>query len=140
MGELSTVRVLELAIPLLAAVVAWFVNESRKRAWEEYQRKETNYKALLIASRGFYANALDAQKKTDFLQQVDICWLYCPDEVIRRLNGFLDSVQTGAQSTDVDRTHAFAELVLAIRRDLLQRRSTGSTSLSREDYRLFRAN
>ncbi len=54
MQELLSFRVLELSIPLLVAVVAWFVNERRKRAWDEYQRKEANYKGLLGASRGFY--------------------------------------------------------------------------------------
>jgi Pyruvate/2-oxoacid:ferredoxin oxidoreductase delta subunit len=139
MNELSTLRVLELAIPLLAAVVAWFVNESRKRAWDEYERKETNYKALLSASRGFYA-AQDTKKKADFLEQVDLCWLYCPDEVIRRAYGFLETTKTGAQSTEAQRAQAFGQLVQAIRKDLLKRHITRRTSLTADDYRLFKAN
>jgi hypothetical protein len=86
--------------------VAWFVNESGKRAWEEYQRKETNYRALLSASRGFFVNAQDTKRKADFLEQVELCWLYCSDEVIRRANEFLDSVKTGAHSPNPTRRFA----------------------------------
>ena len=140
MNELLTSRILELSIPLLAAVVAWFVNEWRKRAWDEYQRKEANYKGLLSASRGFYVNAQDTQKKAAFLEQVDLCWLYCTDEVINRAYAFLDTVKTGTTAPESERAQAFGEFVLAIRKDLLKRQIARRTSLKAEDYRLFKAN
>ena len=132
---------LELTVfPLLAAVIAWFFNERQKRRWEEYQRKEENYKALLRASRGFYDGLQDAGKKTEFLEQLDICWLYCSDDMIRKVYGFLDTVKTGAQTADSEKFQALGGLVVAIRRDLMQRHVTRKTSLEAEDYKLFRAN
>lgn len=127
-------------IPLLAAVIAWFANEWRKRAWEEYQRKEENYKVLLRASRGFYVNAEDVTKKTAFLEQVDICWLDCADEVIKRVYAFLEAVKTGARTTEADRNQAFGEFMVAIRRDTLKRKVARTTNLKPEDYRIFKAN
>jgi hypothetical protein len=50
----------------ISAVIAWFVNEKRKRAWEEYQRKEARYQGLLQAMRGFYAEINDKEKKDQF--------------------------------------------------------------------------
>jgi len=105
MSPFLNVRIVEITVPLLAAVVAWFVNEWRKRAWEEYQRKETSYRALMAASRGFHANAQDTQRKAAFLEQVDLCWLYCPDHVIRRAHETGDtSTAIRALSTPCNRT------------------------------------
>jgi len=71
---------------------------------------------------------------------VELCWLYCPDEVIRRANAFLDSVKTGAKSPELEPTRRFAEFVLAVRNDLLKRHVTRRTSLTADDYRFFSAN
>ena len=128
------------AIPLIGTVVAWFANERRKRAWEEYQRKEENYKALLAASRGFYLNAQDTAKKSDFLQQVDLCWLYCTDEVIQAAYRFLESVKTGTGSTDEARRASFGSFMVEIRKDMLRRRVARKTQLVASDYRLYKAN
>jgi hypothetical protein len=123
----------------LAGVVAWFANERRKRAWEEYQRKEENYKALVRASRGFYVATQETQKKTAFLEQVDLCWLYCSDDVISAAYAFLETVKTGAGSTEAQRADAFGRFMVAIRRDLLHRRVARRTRLRAGDYRVFTA-
>lgn len=133
-------RLFEVTIPLIAAVVAWFMNERRKRAWEEYQRKEENYKALLRTSRGFYENAQDTAKKATFLEQVDLCWLYCTDDVIKKAYAFLETVKTGATTNEADRQHAFGELMVAVRQDMLKRKVARTSSLTPGDYHLFKAN
>lgn len=74
------------AIPLLGAIVAWFTNEWRKRITDQYLRKEANYKELLKSLRGFYIGAANAQElKAEFLNQLNVAWLYCPDDVIQKL-------------------------------------------------------
>jgi len=133
-------EILQVTLPLITAVIAWFANEWRKRAWEQYQRKEENYKALLRASRGFYTNAQDTAKKATFLEQVDLCWLYCTDEVIQKVYAFLETVKTGATTTEADRAYAFGALMVAIRQDLLKRKVARTTSLKPADYRIFKAN
>ena len=77
---LSSVEFWKFALPLLGAVVAWFANEWRKRIADQYQRKEANYKELLRSLRGFYVGASNANElKTEFLNQLNVAWLYCPD-------------------------------------------------------------
>ena len=50
---LLTADFLKFFLPLLGAAIAWFVNEHRKRVWEEYHRKEARYQELLRTMRGF---------------------------------------------------------------------------------------
>ena len=71
----------KLALPLAGTVVAWFLNEWRKRLWEQYQRKEASYKELVRCLRGFYVGVQNPEPlRADFLDQLNECWLYCPDE------------------------------------------------------------
>ncbi len=62
------------AAPLFGVIVAWFVNEWRKRVWEQYQRKEESYKELLRCLKGFYVGAPNATElRTEFLSQLNRC-------------------------------------------------------------------
>ena len=119
---MSSLEVWQITVPLLVAVVAWILNESGKRSWEQYQRNEERYKQLLLSLRGYYVASEDLEKRQEFLDQVNLCWLYSPDNVIRKAYSFLDTVKTGAAATDADREQAAAELFVAIRKDLLPRR------------------
>jgi len=107
--------------PVLVAILAWLLNESSKRSWEQYKRKEERYKELLLSLRGYYAASEDLEKRQQFLDQVNLCWLYSPDTVIRKANEFLNTVKTGTQATDADRVEAAGELFVAIRKDLMPR-------------------
>ena len=84
------------------SVVAWFTNERRKRAWEEYERKEQNYKAILVASQGYYVATEDRARITEFLEPVNLCWLHCPDSVIHKTYAFLNTVKPGANGPSAD--------------------------------------
>lgn len=128
---------LAVLVPLLSAVVAWFVNERSKRAWEEYTRKEQHYSALLHALRGFYQSSGSKEQRDEFLVQVNFCWLYCPDNVIRKAYTFLDSVRESSPTGPVEGQAALGELVVAIRRDMLSRRIVKSTELRADDFRAF---
>lgn len=124
------------ALPLFGATVAWFTNEWRKRLADQYQHKEANYKELLRSLRGFYIDAEDASTlRADFLNQLNVSWLYCPDEVIKKGYAFLDTVHDHQQRTDSDREKAMGEFVAAIRKDLLSRKLVRKSSLSASDFR-----
>lgn len=132
----SSVDFWKFALPLLGAVVAWFANEWRKRIADQYQRKETNYKELLRSLRGFYVGASnDEELKREFLNQLNIAWLYCPDDVIKKGYAFLDTVHAMKVSTDPDRELAMGAFVAAIRLDLLSRKLVQKTKLSPSDFR-----
>jgi len=137
---MRSLEIWQVIIPLLAAILAWLLNESSKRSWEQYKRNEERYKELLLSLRGYYVASEDLQKRQEFLDQVNLCWLYSPDTVIRKAYVFLDTVKTGSGATVPDRERAAADLFVAIRKDLLPRRLWRfwrRTQLDVEDVRHF---
>jgi hypothetical protein len=131
------IETLKLAIPIVGAVLVWAVNENSKRKWEDYQRKENNYKALLSTLKGFYIATANREQKQAFLDQLNLCWLYCSDDVIRKAYTFLTTIHTDARKSDTEKERALSELVLAIRKDLISREAVRETSLTAEDFRHF---
>jgi hypothetical protein len=134
---------LKFFLPLLGAALAWFMNERRKRAAEEYERKEKKYSALIDSLQGFYVTAQGnkAQElKAQFLGELNKCWLYCPDDVIRKAYAFLATVHTGANASSDVKERAVGDFILAIRNDLLSRRSVRSTALTAQDFKHLRVN
>lgn len=133
---ISSVEFWKLALPLSGAVVAWYVNEWRKRLADQYQRKEANYKELIRALRGFYVGAENAEQlKREFLNQLNVSWLYCPDEVIQKGYAFLDTVHTRHVHTDEQKENALGAFVAAIREDMLSRKLVRSSKLSAADFK-----
>lgn len=132
---------LKLALPAAGAIVAWFLNERRKVRWEQLQRKEERYKELLRCLKGFYVNTPDPQLKREFIDQVGLCWLYAPDDVIQKANAFFESIHRQRQplATDEEKQRALGELVLAIRNDMLSRTLVTNTSLTAADWKNFNA-
>jgi len=129
------------AAPLFGAVVAWFFNEWRRRVWEQYQKEEANYRELLLCLKGFYTGANSTNElKGEFLNQLNLCWLYCPDEVILKGYGFLNTVRVGSSSTDEEREKAVGDLVASIRDDLLSRKLVKRTNLSGKDFKHLSVN
>ena len=136
LDTLSSVEFWKFALPFFGAVIAWFANEWRNRIATQYQRKEANYKELLRALQGFYIGVNNAEElKNEFLNQLNIAWLYCPDDVIRKGYAFLDAVHAQNVSTDAKKELALGAFVAAIRRDLLSRKLMNKTKLSPTDFR-----
>jgi len=129
------------AAPLFGAIVAWFVNEWRKRVWEQYQRKEESYRELLRCLKGFYVGVNNANElKAEFLNQLNRCWLYCPDDVILKGYAFLNTVHTSNPSTDEVKEKAMGDFVASIRNDLLSRKLVTKTHLCGKDFKHLNAN
>jgi hypothetical protein len=128
---------LKFAIPAAGAIIAWFVNERRKVRWEQYQRKEERYKELLHCLKGFYVHSQNTDMKAKFIDQVNLCWLYAPDEVIRRANTFLETIMTSRipLAKNEEKEKALGEFILAIREDMLSRRLVTNTSLKHSDWK-----
>jgi len=141
--ELATVNIL---IPVIGAIIVfasglltWYLNERSKRIYEEYKRKEDKYSGLIRSLKGFYINSFDKELRAEFLAQLNLCWMYCPDEVINKAYNFLLLVHTGQKHSDEEKEKAVGELMLAIRRDLLSRKPLRKTSLKPEDFKHLRA-
>jgi hypothetical protein len=138
---LASIDFWKFAAPLFGAIIAWFVNERRKREWEQYQRKEESYKELLRCLKGFYVGAEQRNEFIgEFLNQVNRCRLYCPDDVI--LNGYtiLNTVHASNSSTDVEKEKEMGDFVASIRNDLLSRKLVRSTKLCGKDFKHLNTN
>ena len=138
---LSSVDFWKFALPLFGAAIAWFLNEWRKRLWEQYQRKEASYTELVRCIRGFYIGTANADNmRGEFLDQLNQCWLYCPDEVIKKGYDFLETVHTNQIHLDDVKERAMGEFIAAIRRDLLLRSLVRRTNLTGADFRHLKVN
>lgn len=133
-------------IPVIGAVIAfvsglvtWYLNERSKRIYEEYKRKEEKYLGLIRSLRGFYVDSFNKELRTEFLNQLNSCWMYCPDEVIHKAYNFLLMVHTDQKHSDEEKEKAVGELMLAIRKDLISKKPLGKTNLKPEDFRHLRA-
>ena len=129
-------------LPLAGAVIAWFINEYRKQKSEEYQRKETRYLELLKALKGFYVSSFSdvtdsVQLKRKFIDQLDQCWLYCPDNVIKKGYAFLSTVHADKVSSSSEKEEALGEFVVTIRNDLLSHSFKNSSKLTAKDFKIY---
>ena len=129
--------VTQLILPLLAGVAAWLANEWRKRAADERQRREERYRQLLNALSAFYVGVNDPAKRAAFIEEVTLCWLYCPDSVIRAAYIFLDKAQAGG-GTSTEATDALNQLILAMRKDLWTFWPLRRTKLLASDVRHYK--
>jgi len=123
-----------------AGVFTWGLNEKSKRRFEDYVRREARYVELVRSIRGFHAQSEDRDTKERFLVELELCWLYGSDDVIRAAYAFLNTVKTGVTSTDEQKSLAAGELVSAIRQDLLDRKPLKTTTLKPADFEILGAN
>lgn len=137
---ITSVEFWKIVTPAIIAIATWYSNEKSKRIQHEYERKEDRYKELLCNLRGFYASLNDPKLKTEFLNQLNLCWLYAPDEVIKKAYEFLGLVNTDAKSNDSEKELALGELVVEIRKDLMARRIVKNSNLKPEDFKNLIAN
>jgi len=135
----TMIQVAGIVITLVTGFVTLFLNEHSKRIEEEYKRKEERYVELIKTLRGFYADSFDQALRESFLQQLNLCWLYCPDEVIQKAYKFLALVPTDQKQLDAEKEKAVGEFVLAIRKDLLHRKPVRRTTLQPEDFKHLKA-
>ncbi len=133
---------LNILIPVIAAVivsiitlVTWYLNERSKRIHEEYKRKEEKYSELIRCLRGFYVESSDKEMRTEFLNQLNLCWMYCPDEIIHKAYNFLLMVHTDKKHSGEEKEKAMGKLILAIRKDLTDNRPLRKTGLKPDDFK-----
>ena len=141
--EQETINII---VPVIGAVltfiggfVMWYLNERSKRIYEEYKRKEEKYSELIRSLRGFYVDLLSKELRTEFLNQLNLCWMYCSDEVILKAYNFLSMVHTDQKRSNEEKEKAVGELILAIREDLISRKPLKKTGLKPEDFKHLKA-
>ena len=131
------VPVVVVLLSVAGSLFTWHNNAAAERAHQDYVRREQRYAALVSSLQGFHV-AGSSEDRAKFLEQLNLCWLYCSDPVIRAAYHFLGTVQAGAASNEGDRQQAMGELVGAITRDLLSRQPVGETSLSPTEFKILK--
>jgi len=138
-------------VPIVTAIVAavggYFVREfdkRKEREIEEYRRKEERYVNLIKCLRGFTVGAQDTKLKEMFLQELNLAWLYCPDDVIKKAYYLLELGHTDRSlderlPTDEEKEKAVGDLFLALRKDLFSRKLVKETALKATDFKLYGA-
>ena len=129
-----------LVVGFTAAVgfVTWGLNERSKRRFEDYTRREARYVQLVRSLRGFHVRSEDHGAKETFLSELELCWLYGSDDVVRAAYAFLQTVKTAQRTSDEERRVAVGNLVAAIRGDLLRRAPLKRTSLKASEFELLK--
>jgi len=95
---------------------------------------------LIESLKGFYVNTNNKDSKSDFLLQLNYCWMYCPDNIILNAYSFLEmvSVNESKNYKDSDRENAVGKLILEIRKDLTRNKKL-NTKLKPNDFKLLSA-
>jgi len=119
---------------IIGSLLTLYTTHRAKMIYEEYVRKEEMYVELIKSLRGFYSGSPDSELKTKFLEKLDLCWVYCPDDIIHKAYNFIHTVHISEKHSDDDREKAAQELMLAMRKDLLSRKLTTKTELEPEDF------
>jgi len=132
-------KIISLIVAFIISLITWSLNERSKRIYEEYKRKEEKYSKLISALKGFYVSSLDRELRDEFLNQLNLCWMYCPDVVIIKAYNFLSTVHTDKKYTDKEREKALGEFMLSIRKDLFKRKPLKKTNLKPEDFKNLKA-
>jgi hypothetical protein len=126
---------------LIVAAVTYSLTERARLEQESYSRREDRYTTLLESAAAFHVSAtVDVGTRGQFLKELQLCWLYCPDEVLRAGYTFVDAVETGSTSTPVERARAMQALVIAIRQDLLTRSRPDESTMRAEEYQILTVN
>lgn len=137
MTWLDTLKIL---VPVVILLLGWLLNEYSKRQSERLKAKEERYIALLESLDGFYVSAnpeTATEDKEKFLEQLRLCWMYCPDSVIRKGYNFIDHVSVGVRKSDKEKEAALGSFVVEVRKDLLGKTPwlRSRTKLQASDYR-----
>lgn len=129
-------------IGILGSVTGWIYNEIQKRKLKLLLEKEKRYENIIRLLRNLGEAGANSDKGNEFIVEIQLCWMYCPDEVIKKGNQFLDSMnpKIGEKSQeDIDRIKG--EFILELRKDLIKMNKSifrfllNNTKLDSQDFR-----
>lgn len=120
---------------LASSGLTYFFGIRHLRTETEIKIKAEKYNNLIKYLRGFTRQDGDSLKD-QFLQEWETSWLYCSDEVFKKVSKMLRYVrQKGKGSNanngpDIRGTELLGDIIIAMRKDLLRKR----TGLSNKDF------
>ena len=129
--------VLATSFTIISSIIIWAFTERNKRKQELFIRKEEKYSKLIQAIKGFQSEHESKDLKQEFIDQLNLCWMYCPDSIIIKAYDFLLLLNPERERTPTSEEllKAISELILEIRKDLIVNKNLKSTSLTANDYK-----
>ena len=110
-------------LPFVGIVLVWFLNEIFKRREERRKKQEERYVSFLESLVGFSAYTHDSKAKSEFINQLNLAWLYCPDHILHKCYEFINAVHGDTQTSNDYRLQIVSELVLCFRMELYGKRT-----------------
>lgn len=105
-------------IGIIGGVASWLYNELQKRKMKLILDKEKRYETLIKYIRCFGDKSENIENANHFIVELQLCWMYCPDEVILKGNAFLNAIMMKQEQHQID--FIKGEFVLALRQDLIR--------------------
>jgi len=135
---MTGVQVIVVVLTIIGSLITWRLNEGSKRKHEDYKRREERYVQLLSSLSGFYTTSENSVLKQQFLDELNLCWLYCSDDVITKAYTFIETVKSGQSEPDAEKSRlAFGQFLLTIRKDLLIRKAITKTNLTPDVFQVL---
>ena len=116
----------------LGAWLTYYFGIKSKKTEAMLKFKEEKYANLLIYLQGFIGNTNSVDLKKKFFEESYRSWLYCSDDVVKSINGFVNLLKDlKGQVPNPQKGHKIVgDIVLNMRKDLI-----GKTKLQSEDFR-----
>ena len=128
------------------SIIIWYLNERSKRSILEYKIKEERYVELidLIEELKDGKKPGDDELRPKFIHQINLCWLYCSDDVVRKIIDLVSKFNRD-EIPECARKDATGKLMVVLRKDLrnedsLKRRIpfVKPKKLNHDDYNDFK--
>ena len=87
------------------------------------KKQEERYVAFLESLVGFSSYTNDSNAKDEFINQLNLAWLYCPDHILHKCYEFTNAVHGDTQTSNNYRLRIVSELVLCLRMELYGKRT-----------------
>jgi hypothetical protein len=117
-------------LTLLVSFTIWSLSERSKRIESKLKIKEERYMKLISSIQGFGDGTLDVQRANEFPNELNLAWIYCSDDVIKKCIVFIDILSIKENRKQADVNSAIGDILLSIRKDL-----EIETKLKKEDVR-----
>ncbi|MGB8656674.1 MAG: hypothetical protein WCE90_02685 [Candidatus Zixiibacteriota bacterium] len=137
--HINWTEIIIIVVTAMSGFITWRLNEQSKLSYENYVRREQRFDALVSCIHGFAEQTDNKEMRDKFIKELDLSWLYCSDEVILQAYKFLESVMKDSRATEEQQQKALGELMLAIRKDLIENKRLNKTNLKPSDFRLLTA-
>jgi len=117
---------------LVGSGITYLFGIRHLRTETEIKVKVEKYNNLIKYLRGFIGVDASGELKKQFFQEWEASWLYCSDDVFRAIRRMIEYVKNKERNNIKDETGVVivGEIILAMRKDLLQKR----TKLTNKDF------